>query len=410
MPVKKAKLRPVHARVPLQVLFLATAVLGIFGIGMTGLIYPYFFCPASPGACAGCPIWVIEHGVLEVLSGSASGWSMLLYLVSMFVIIGLVMGRSFCGLACPVGTLQDLFSWIRTRAKSTRAVLGVGGASLLLLADGSLGAYAAAWAGSEPRSYMWMGYAASAGAFLLALTGLLLVERRKGFIIPAALLVLAGGLFAVPRLSGPAGMGDTPLGSKELWGLFAMMSATIGLVGLAIRLMGKLPSGVRPGGRADRRLRWIKYGVLLAIAPTTMLFNTLAFTDIDPIGGITATVPELFLDPAGWSANKFFWVKAAFPVGVIAMVAFVDRGWCRYLCPVGALYAPTNRIALTDVRFDEAKCIHCQKCIAVCPMRINPKQAKTDPECIRCGRCADVCPVDAQKFIRPSFGRGGART
>ncbi len=90
-------------RIASQIFFMIISILGIFGVVMTGFIYPFFFCPASPGACAGCPIWVIEHGTINIAKGVTEGYFMLLYLVGMFIAIGALVGRSFCGWACLMG-------------------------------------------------------------------------------------------------------------------------------------------------------------------------------------------------------------------------------------------------------------------------------------------------------------------
>jgi polyferredoxin len=391
----KRPLKMAYFRIGAQAAFLIVAVLGIFGIGMTGFIYPYFFCPASPAACAGCPVWVVEHGVLKVLSGSGSGILMLLYLGAMFLIIGAVAGRSFCGLACPVGSLQDAFSYLKRKFRTNCSLAIFSGASMFMLLFGSIWPEIAMGKGWDLLTYLWSGYVGAAGAFFLGLAGIILVTRKRGVIVPAAFIVAALAMVGIHLINGSEG---GIMGSPEMMGTFAMMAAMVGLVGLAYRFVGGSPRMLKPGEPIERRARLIKYGVLIAVPITTIYFDTLAFTDIDPIGGITATMPQLFLDPSGWSGNQFFWFKASFTVAVIGAVAVVDRAWCRYLCPVGAMYAPMNMFSASDIRFDEKACIHCQRCIKACPMAINPKEDKRDPECIRCLRCIDACPVKAQKL------------
>ncbi len=91
-----------------QALSIGISNLG-FAIGMTGLIYPFLFCYASPGACAACPIGILEHSIVP---GRRVNACLLLYLVSTLALVGLVFGRGACGWACPVGTFQDLISKI----------------------------------------------------------------------------------------------------------------------------------------------------------------------------------------------------------------------------------------------------------------------------------------------------------
>lgn len=411
MAPDKSSIKIFHLRIASQTIFLFTAILGIFGIGMTGFIYPYFFCPASPGACAGCPIWVIEHGTIEILSGSSHGAMMLLYLLGLFLVIGAFVGRSFCGWACPVGSLQDMYSFLRRKLNSTRHLLIAGGISIGMVIFGGALPFILRENGIDPLFYMWIGYVGAIGSFIAAIVGITAVTRYRKPWLSAVFIAVGGSLLGIHLLWGAVDLGMSPLSSVELMGLLSLMFVTIGIVGLLRWGLKDVEPRLKLKGRADWGLRLVKVGILLLIAPTTWYFDTLAFTDIDPIGGITATIPELFLNPTGWSGNQFFWYKAVFVVAVIALVAVVDRGFCRYLCPVGAMYGPTNKFSITDIDFIEDKCIHCQVCIRECPMGINPKEAKLDPECIRCGKCIDVCPTKAQKFVlvnqkvRGVFGR-----
>jgi polyferredoxin len=411
MPAKGARIRTHHFRLASQILFSTVAILGVFGVGMTGFIYPFFFCPASPGACAGCPLWVIEHGTIEIASGISQGYTMILYLIGMFLAIGALVGRSFCGWACPVGTLQDLFSYITRKVKDLTILGGLAGASFVALLIGAIVPAALAESGVNIQYYMFLGYIGAMGAFILSLCGVILIRISKS-LLPPVLLIGAGSiLWVVVILSENLGLKGTPLASMELMGLMALMFQTIGLIGIVRSAMGERTTAIGRMPSVDRYARLAKVAILILIAPTSWFFDTLFFTDFDPIGGITATIPELLLNPADWAGNQFFWYKAVFVVGVIVFVSFIDRGWCRYLCPIGAMYGPMNKISLTDLEFRKERCIHCQKCIKACPMGINPKENKLDPECIRCGRCEDSCPVGAQVWspvnssIRGVFGK-----
>jgi len=398
MAVKKSKIRTFHFRITSQIIFSLVAILGIFGIGMTGFIYPFFFCPASPGACAGCPIWVIEHGTIEIASGMRSGYLMIAYLIGMFLLIGALFGRSFCGWACPVGTLQDLFSFLNKHLKKTKTLITVTAVSFALLLFGAVVPSILADAEVDLQYYMFIGYIGALGTFVLALCGMIFIRRTEKLLTPM-IIVAVGSIPWVLAIVLRAFDVNSPFASIELMGLFGLMFQIIGLVGIfRYILKGKLkPKGKMRG--IDRWARLIKVGLLILIAPTSWFFDTLFFTDFDPIGGITATIPELLLNPTGWSGNDFFWYKAVFVAGVIVLITLIDRGWCRYLCPIGAMYGPTNKISLTDIEFVKEECVHCQMCIKACPMGINPKEAKRDPECIRCGRCAEVCPTKAQKWV-----------
>ena len=75
------------------------------------------------------------------------------------------------------------------------------------------------------------------------------------------------------------------------------------------------------------------------------------------------------------------------------------EGFCRFICPIGAMMGPTNKISLQDIRYYPDDCTKCMKCIKSCPMRINVIKMNRDLECIRCGRCVDACQYDAMHIV-----------
>ena len=75
------------------------------------------------------------------------------------------------------------------------------------------------------------------------------------------------------------------------------------------------------------------------------------------------------------------------------------RPFCKYLCPLGAIYGFFNRFALYRMETDADKCISCGSCESECPVSAisegDGKYVIDADTCIECGACADVCPVDA---------------
>ena len=87
----------------------------------------------------------------------------------------------------------------------------------------------------------------------------------------------------------------------------------------------------------------------------------------------------------------FTW-KFAIAVSVIVGSVFVFRIFCRFLCPLGALYGLFNKIAILGIKLDKPSCIDCGLCISKCKMDIKEVG---DHECINCGECVGVCPTKA---------------
>ena len=90
----------------------------------------------------------------------------------------------------------------------------------------------------------------------------------------------------------------------------------------------------------------------------------------------------------------FLW-KILVLAAVIVGCLIVFRPFCKYLCPLGAVYGFFNRIALYRMDLDTGKCVACGKCKKVCQMGVDPVKECNSAECIRCGDCVRACPVNA---------------
>lgn len=99
-------------------------------------------------------------------------------------------------------------------------------------------------------------------------------------------------------------------------------------------------------------------------------------------------------------------------------LAVSRRGWCSYICPVGAFYGLVGAGSLVRVSAPKrAACTDCGDCYRVCPEphvlvpALKPRSA-TDSivvrsgDCTNCGACLDVCEEDVfrfgSRFARPS--------
>lgn len=144
--------------------------------------------------------------------------------------------------------------------------------------------------------------------------------------------------------------------------------------------------------------------VLLPFLPTlTGQFGDPAFCEyICPSGTLFAGIPLLSVNEqlralAGW---LFGW-KGLLLLVIVALAVQISRPFCRYACPLGAIYGFFSRISLYRVRVDHAACIHCGNCTRQCPMAVTVPKDPNTAECIRCGECAAVCPTQA---IKVGFG------
>lgn len=175
--------------------------------------------------------------------------------------------------------------------------------------------------------------------------------------------------------------------------------------GLIQELLNKIPTPKVNKNRFTRGCSYIKYVILAVFVILLPLFfigqgpSLPAFCKyICPAGTLEGAV-GLLSHPT--HANKFpmlgllFTHKFVLMILICAVCVFTYRAFCRFLCPLGAIYGLFSRLAVIGVKVESAKCVDCGKCISRCPMDIH---RVGDHECIHCGKCVDVCPTNAISF------------
>lgn len=109
------------------------------------------------------------------------------------------------------------------------------------------------------------------------------------------------------------------------------------------------------------------------------------------LGLLSNAVNESQLSLLGPLFTWKFLLLVAFILGCI----LIYRLFCRFICPLGALYGLFNRISILGIKLEKPKCIDCGLCISTCKMDIREVG---DRECISCGECVSVCPTKAISY------------
>ncbi len=102
------------------------------------------------------------------------------------------------------------------------------------------------------------------------------------------------------------------------------------------------------------------------------------------------------------------WPFVAYALALLAAGLFVERFYCRYLCPLGAALAIPARIRMFDWLKRYRECGHpCQTCANECPVQaIHPTGEINPNECVDCLHCQVLyqsktkCPVVIKKLKR----------
>ena len=228
----------------------------------------------------------------------------------------------------------------------------------------------------------------------------------------------------------PAAVGACPLGTLQnaiasslnrpafyVIGLIMLFGLLLGRtvcgwlcpMGLIQELLFRVPTPKIGKSRATRTLSFLKYGILAVFAVIIPFIYALrnvpvpAFCKyICPAGTLEGAV-GLLANPVNADAfgmlGPLFTGKVLILILVLTAMIFVYRAFCRFFCPLGAIYGFFARLALIGIRVDRSRCTDCGRCVRTCPMDIL---RPGDHECIHCGRCAAECP---EKAIAMKAGR-----
>lgn len=141
--------------------------------------------------------------------------------------------------------------------------------------------------------------------------------------------------------------------------------------------------------RFDRRLKYLVLGIGLAASAAA---GSVAVSMIYPPAVVGR---ELYYTIA---ASTMGAGSAFFAVTVLFDLLVARRGFCRVLCPGGALYSLLGRWRLLRVRRRVALCNDCGKCDKVCMFALAPMTDGFGQECNNCAACMAVCPTGSLTF------------
>ena len=175
-------------------------------------------------------------------------------------------------------------------------------------------------------------------------------------------------------------------------------------------LLHKIP-GKKFSTEKLRLLRYLKYMILFVFVIFLPIFitNSIGMGDpffckyICPQGVLEGAIPLSLGNTAIRSAlGKLFSFKLIILIMVILLSILFYRPFCKWICPLGAIYSLFNKISFLSIKVEDDKCVGCHQCTKVCKMDVDVIKSPNHSECIRCGACMKACPKDAihYQFIK----------
>lgn len=197
------------------------------------------------------------------------------------------------------------------------------------------------------------------------------------------------------------------LGTLLLFGLFLgrVICGFLCPVGLLQELLHKIPSPKIRKSRVTRVLSYLKYVLLAVLVIVIPLWNLApGFCKyVCPAGTFEAGLPLTLKNKQlrAMAGVLFSW-KILLLTLILVLCVVCFRAFCRFLCPLGAIYSFFHPVNVFGIRVDTNLCTNCDACVNHCPMDIR---RVGDRECVHCGSCRSVCPTGA---IRYGYKKGGA--
>jgi len=223
----------------------------------------------------------------------------------------------------------------------------------------------------------------------------------------------------------PGAIGSCPIGSLQavigsknfkfsfyIIGFLMIIGTTIGRFacgwlcpfGLVQDLLYRIPSKKIKKVPFDKYLRYLKFVILgvfvfgmpLLIRGDSGYGSPWFCKLICPSGTLLAGIPLVTMNPSLQRITGFLfnWKISILIITLLGSI-FIYRPFCKYVCPLGAIYGVFNIFSLYGYKVDENICNKCGICERKCKMNVKVYENPNSIECIRCGECIKNCPRKA---------------
>jgi polyferredoxin len=165
-----------------------------------------------------------------------------------------------------------------------------------------------------------------------------------------------------------------------------------------------------------RKAQCIKYIILiffLFMAAFPSLAATLQTGLLNPIPLVTRSFNLLLLPIIDSSVNfvsvtaRFYegaWLILVIFLAAVLLNLVIPRFYCRFICPLGALFAIISRFAIWRIGKTQSECSNCRLCDKTCEGGCEPADNVRLSECVLCFNCREDCKDELIVYqARPSL-------
>ncbi len=192
-------------------------------------------------------------------------------------------------------------------------------------------------------------------------------------------------------------------------GFLALVGITLGRFacgwfcpfGLIQELIYKIPAPKLAWQERLKRLENLKYVILVIfvlLLPAIGAYgvNSTAFCKyVCPVEILEANLPMMLVRPSIIDTMGFlFKWKLVLLIALFLFSLVLFKPFCRFICPLGAIYALFNPISVYCLAVDHDKCTECGYCQSQCKFGLAVYKDPNNRECMRCNECL-VCPTQA---------------
>ena len=280
------------------------------------------------------------------------------------VVLTILLGRFFCSWVCPFGTLHHFVGYLGRRKKSISEKIGL-------------------------NQY----HPAQAIKYYLLI-----------FLLTAAASSLLGRLLRIvpdrPKLS--------------------MLAAIIALTGLALLSLLKVVPNPKKAMTILFTLIGLWLGLGLILPAENLIAASLQTGLLDPISLFHRSINLTLLPLAErLSASQRYYQGSLLISAVFLTAVFlnlkVPRFYCRFICPLGALFGVLGTFSLWRIGRSADECSQCQLCDTDCEGACQPVDRIRISECVLCMNCLESCqhgivnyrtaPSEAGEITLPDLSR-----